>query len=310
MIITITPNPAVDKSTSTEQLIPEKKLRCTEMVVEAGGGGINVSKALTKLGAPNTAITTSGGFNGQQLEACLKKENITCIPIPIPGETRENMVVMEARSNNQFRFVLPGPALSETDADTILSALAALPQLPSLIVGSGSLPPGFKTDFYARIARFAQSNNIPCLIDCSGEPLLKAAEAGVFLLKPNLNELSQLTGKEKLETSEVREAAQQLLHSGRCKMVVVSLGAQGALLVTPDSHLHVTAPTVKKQSTVGAGDSMVAGMAYQLWKGASPEDMVRFGVACGTAATMNPGTRLFNTADVTRLYQWMQQQNP
>lgn len=307
MIITITPNPAVDKSTSTEQLIPEKKLRCTQMVVEAGGGGINVSKALTKLGAPNTAIITSGGFNGSQLEACLEKDSIHFLRVPIQGETRENMVVLESNSNNQFRFVLPGPSLGATDADQILNTLSTLAQKPALIVGSGSLPPGFPTDFYARIASFASANGIPCLIDCSGEPLLKAAEAGVFLLKPNLNELSQLTGKDKLETSEVKEAARQLLHTGRCKMVVVSLGAQGALLVTQNSHLQVAAPTVKKQSTVGAGDSMVAGMAYQIWKGASPEDMVRFGVACGTAATMNPGTQLFDPADVNRLFHWLNQ---
>ncbi|MBC6492878.1 1-phosphofructokinase family hexose kinase [Flavihumibacter stibioxidans] len=307
MIITITPNPAVDKSTSTEQLVPEKKLRCTEMVVEAGGGGINVSKALTRLGAPNMAIITSGGINGQQLEACLKQENILYNAVSVSGETRENMVVLETNSNNQFRFVLPGPTLDGTDADKILSALAGLPDKPKLIVGSGSLPPGFNTDFYARIAAYANANGIPCLIDCSGEPLLKAAETGVFLLKPNLHELSQLTGKEKLETGEVLDAARQLLQSGRCQMVVVSLGAQGALLVTRDQHLQVSAPTVKKQSTVGAGDSMVAGMAYQIWKNASPEDMVRYGVACGTAATMNPGTQLFQVADVNRLYQWLQQ---
>ncbi|MFN7118046.1 MAG: PfkB family carbohydrate kinase [Saprospiraceae bacterium] len=111
MILTVTPNPAVDKSTRTTQLIPEKKLRCSDMVVEAGGGGINVSKGLQRLGAPNMALITSGGFNGKQLEACLQEERISYHTIQIPGETRENIVVLEEQSNNQFRFVLPGPTL-------------------------------------------------------------------------------------------------------------------------------------------------------------------------------------------------------
>ena len=307
MIVTITINPAVDKSTSTEKLVPEKKLRCSDMMVEAGGGGINVSKALTRLGAPNTAITTSGGINGTRLEQCLREGGITYRALPFTGETRENLVVLETTSNNQFRFVLPGPALGPAVEDAILEALASLPQRPELVIGSGSLAPGCSPAFYARIAEWCRRAGARCIIDCSGEPLLLAARAGVYLLKPNLNELSQLAGREKLETGQVISAAKQLLHEGRCEVVVVSLGAQGALLVTPASHFLVPAPTVKKQSTVGAGDSMVAGMAFQLAKNESLENMLRFGVACGTAATMQPGTRLFDPADAYRLYQWLQQ---
>ena len=132
-----------------------------------------------------------------------------------------------------------------------------------------------------------------------------AVEAGVYLVKPNLSELSQLVGVSSLETDQVVDAAQVLLKKGTCKMVVVSLGAQGALLVSPEQVIQVPAPTVKKQSTVGAGDSMVAGMSYQIWKNASAADIIRFGVACGTAATMNPGTQLFNPKDVERLYSWL-----
>ncbi|ULQ55592.1 1-phosphofructokinase family hexose kinase [Flavihumibacter rivuli] len=305
MILTITPNPAVDKSTSTEQLIPEKKLRCTEMVVEAGGGGINVSKALQELGAPTLALFTSGGLNGQQLEKAVARESVEYLTIPIAGETRENLVVLERNSNNQFRFVLPGPTMPAGLVQDFIDRIESLPTPPAVIVGSGSLPPGCDEGFYAALAEYAASRDIPCIIDCSGVPLLKAAQKGVFLLKPNLNELAQLAGKEKLETIEVAEAARKLLAGNKCKMVVVSMGAQGAMVITKEGHLQIPAPTVKKQSTVGAGDSMVAGMAYQLWKGADPFTMARFGIACGTAATMNPGTQLFNKYDVERLYQWM-----
>lgn len=305
MILTVTPNPAVDKSTRTSQLIPEKKLRCSELVVEAGGGGINVTKGLQRLGAPTLALLTSGGFNGQQLEAVLKKEGLTYSAVPITGETRENLVVLEEQSNNQFRFVLPGPILGEETAAAILERIQALPKKPEIIVGSGSLPPGFAENFYATLVLLAERIGAKAIIDCSGKSLQLAVEAGVYLIKPNLHELSQLVGLDKLETDQVVDAAKTLLSAGGCKIVAVSLGAQGALLVTGKDVVQVPAPTVKKQSTVGAGDSMVAGITYQLFKGGSPLEMIRYGVACGTAATMNPGTQLFRKDDVERLYNWL-----
>lgn len=305
MILTVTPNPAVDKSTRTTQLIPEKKLRCSDMVVEAGGGGINVSKGLQRLGAPNMALITSGGFNGKQLEACLQEERISYHTIQIPGETRENIVVLEEQSNNQFRFVLPGPTLQAEIEEDILCAIKNLPFAPEIIVGSGSLPPGFNDNFYARLVTLANQLGAKPIIDCSGKPLELAVAAGVYLVKPNLNELSQLSGVPVLETDQVVEAAQSLLKSGSCRMVTVSLGSQGAILVNKDQVIRVPAPTVKKQSTVGAGDSMVAGMCYQVWKNAVAADIIRYGVACGTAATMNPGTQLFQPAEVERLFDWL-----
>jgi 6-phosphofructokinase 2 len=308
MILTVTPNPAVDKSTRTDRLIPEKKLRCAEMVVEAGGGGINVSKALQRLGTPHSALITCEGFNGSQLEACLQREEIHYHKVMIPGETRENLVVLEEQTNNQFRFVLPGPTLQADIETAILDTVQQLPIKPRIIVGSGSLPPGFHENFYARLAALANQMGAKPIIDCSGKALELAVEAGVYLVKPNLNELSQLVGASSLETDQVVDAAQVLLKKGSCKMVVVSLGAQGALLVSPEQVIQVPAPTVKKQSTVGAGDSMVAGMSYQIWKNSSAADIIRFGVACGTAATMNPGTQLFNPKDADRLYGWLVKQ--
>lgn len=305
MIVTVTPNPAVDKSTRTGQLMPEKKLRCSDMVVEAGGGGINISKALRRLEAPSLAVITSGGFNGQQLTACLKEERIRYQSVDIPGETRENLVVLEEQSNNQFRFVLPGPELDSSTEDALLQAVEELDEKPSILVGSGSLPPGFGEDFYARLALLGQKLGVKTVVDCSGKALELAVEAGVYLIKPNLHELSQLVGASSLDTDEVPDAARKLLVQGACERVVVSLGAQGALLVTADEVIHVHAPTVRKQSTVGAGDSMVAGMVYQIWKESSALNMIRMGVACGTAATMNAGTQLFKREDVDRLYKWL-----
>ena len=203
MIVTITMNPAVDKSTSVNKLVPEKKLRCAEMITEAGGGGINVSKAIKELGGESLAVFPSGGMNGQLIENYLNKKQISYKTIPVQHETRENIVVRETDTNAQFRFVMPGAALSEEEVKSCITLLQQLKPAPSFIVASGSLPPGLPEDFFAQLATVAKKLNAKYIIDTSGKPLQLAAAAGVFLLKPNLSELCSLVGKEHLELNEV-----------------------------------------------------------------------------------------------------------
>jgi 6-phosphofructokinase 2 len=202
---------------------------------------------------------------------------------------------------------MPGATLTEQDAQSCLQLLQQLQPAPSFIVASGSLPPGSPDDFFAQLAKMAKQLNARSVIDTSGKPLQLAAKEGVYLLKPNLSELCSLVGKEYLELDEVKDAADEVIKEGRCEVMVVSMGPSGALLVTREEHEHVPAPTVKKRSTVGAGDSTVAGMVWMLSQGKSLRETVRFGVACGTAATMNHGTQLFKKADVYRLYEWINQ---
>lgn len=305
MIVTITMNPAVDKSTSVNKLVAEKKMRCEELITEAGGGGINVSKAIKELGGESLAIFPSGGLNGKLLENYLKARGIQFKAIAVEHETRENFVVRETDTNSQFRFVMPGASLSEQEAGKCFDVLQQLQPHPSFIVASGSLPPGLPENFFGELAKVAKKVNARYIIDTSGEPLQLAAKEGVYLLKPNLSELCALVGKEHLELNEVDDAAMEVIKQGRCEVMVVSMGPSGALLVTRDGCEHVPTPTVKKQSTVGAGDSMVAGMVWMLTQGKSLRETIRFGVACGTAATMNPGTQLFKKDDVHRLYEWI-----
>jgi len=305
MIVTITMNPAVDKSTTIEKLIPEKKLRCSEMVVEAGGGGINVSKAIKKLGGETYAIFPSGGMNGKVLENSLTKLGIKYSALPVEAETRENIVVTEVSTNEQFRFVLPGAELKPDLESSLQSCLESLKPIPSIIVASGSLPPGISETFYADLARLSKKMNAKYILDTSGKPLQLAAMEGVYLLKPNLGELSKLVGKETLELDEVDDAAMEIVSRGNCEVIVVSLGPSGALLVTKQGYEHVPAPIVKKVSTVGAGDSMVAGMTWMISQGKSWKEVVTFGVACGTASTMNPGSQLFDVDKVNAIYDWI-----
>ena len=304
MIVTITLNPAVDTSTSVDRFVPEHKLRCEAPRYDAGGGGINVSKAIRRLGGESVALFTSGGPTGTLLQNLVEKEQVTYQVIDTNAWTRENFIVTETSTNSQYRFGMPGPVLMPAEAEACLNALRSLKDA-SYVVASGSLPGGLATDFYAIIASEVKKLGARFILDTSGEPLREAANEGVFLLKPNVSELAKLVGVDKLELNDVDDAALDIINRGDCEVVVVSLGPQGAMLITNDSYKHIPAPPVKKLSTVGAGDSMVGGMVYALSQGKSYADMVRKGVACGSAATMNPGTELFKKDDVKRLLGWI-----
>ncbi len=302
-IVTLTLNPALDKSTAVAHLSPEQKLRCSALQLDAGGGGINVSKGIRKLGGDSTAVFPVGGHNGRRLSELVTEAGIPVETVQIAGETRENFSVLETGSGAQYRFTFPGLPLTEKEADACLDLVRQLK--PEIFVASGSLPPGLPETYYEKVAAFAKAIDTRFILDTSGAALLAAADEGLYLLKPNLAELSALAGVPKLEINQVDDAALDIIHQGKCEIVVVSLGPQGALVVTRDGFEHIPAPTVKKQSTVGAGDSMVAGMVWALSTGKTPREMAQIGVACGTAATMNPGTELFHTEDVWRLHHWI-----
>ena len=302
-IVTLTFNPALDKSSSVERLTPEIKMRCSELRVEAGGGGINVSKGIQKLGGQSTAIFPVAGLNGQRMQSILTTAGIELLPLDVAGETRENFSILETGTNQQYRFTTPGQPLAEADADAMLEQVRRLQ--PAILVASGSLPQGLPDTYYEKVAALARQLGTRFVLDTSGTALQAAADTGLYLLKPNLAELSALVGKKQLEMNEVDDAAMQIIAEGKCEMVVVSLGPQGALLATREGFEHIPAPPVKKQTTVGAGDSMVAGMVWALAAGKTPREMAQIGVACGTAATLNQGTELFHPEDVWRLADWI-----
>lgn len=302
-IVTLTVNPAVDKSTVIDRLVPEQKLRCDAPRFDAGGGGINVSKAIKRLGGKSLALFTAGGLTGQLLADLVKQEQIDAKIIETEQWTRENFVVSETSTNAQYRFGMPGAALSEAETQAILEALEQ--SEADYIVASGSLPPQMDVNFYEKVAAISKNIGARLILDTSGEPLRAACDEGVFLLKPNIGELEALVGTTNLEMDDVDDAARSLIGDGKCEVVIVSLGPKGAILVTKDLCEHIPAPPVQKRSTVGAGDSMVAGMTWALTQGLSYPDMLRWGVACGSAATMNEGTQLFLRADVERLLEWL-----
>ena len=303
-IVTLTINPAIDKSTKFSGLIAEQKIRCEEPRFDAGGGGINVSKAIARLGGKSLAVFTAGGASGQLLEDLVVKESIDYQVVKTKNWTRESFTAVDTVTNSQYRFGMPGAELSREESDEILLKIEQLQ--PEFLVASGSLSPKIGDDFYEKVAAVSRKIGSKLIIDTSGEPLKRAIDEGVFLLKPNVSELAKLVGAETLEMDEVDDAARDIISKGGCEIVVVSLGPQGAMLVTKDFCEHIPAPPVQKKSTVGAGDSMVGGMVWALSTGKTLQEMLRWGVACGSAATMNEGTQLFKNEDAQRLYGWLQ----
>jgi 6-phosphofructokinase 2 len=304
-IATLTLNPALDKSTSIKQLVPDDKLRCEPPVWEPGGGGINVSRAIKKLGGESICIYLAGGATGDKIQHLLDEEGIRQQRVHAQEETRENLVVTEKSTEKQFRFGMPGAEVSEEELNSVLKVLEHLPDSVEYLVASGSLPKGAPADFYGKIAKLAQERNMLCVIDTSGEPLKLAAQEGLCLMKPNLKELSGLAGYDHIDAESQEEVAKQVIQDKKASMLAVSLGARGAMLATKNGITYVTPPTVKQESTVGAGDSMVAGMVLSLSRGESEQEMIRWGVAAGTAATMTPGSELCRKEDVEQIYNWI-----
>ena len=302
-IVTLTVNPALDKSTHFKGLVPEQKIRCDVPRFDAGGGGINVSKAIARLDGISKAIFTSGGPTGNMLKELIEKEKIPFETIEIHSWSRESFVAVDDNTNLQYRFGFKGAEINASEKDQIIQTIQKLDA--NYLVVSGSLNDGLPSDFYKQIAEITKKRNIKLIVDAYGDALKNVLEAGVFMIKPNVGELAKLVGVERLEMEEVNQAAKQIIAKGGAEIVVVSLGPQGAVLVTKDAYEFVPAPNVVKRSTVGAGDSMVGGMVWALSQNKTLKEVIRWGVACGSAATMNEGTQLFKKEDAQRLFDWL-----
>ncbi|WP_298684656.1 1-phosphofructokinase family hexose kinase [uncultured Methanomethylovorans sp.] len=301
-IITLNMNPAIDKSTTTEHVIAERKLYCGPASYEPGGGGVNVSRAIKKLGGGSLLVYPAGGMPGKMLNELLEQEGIDQLLLPIKGITRENLIVLEGTTGRQFRFGMQGPKLERDEWEHCLLELSNATPAPDYLVASGSLPLGVPSDFYARVARIGKKMGAKVIIDTAGDALAHALQEGVYLIKPNVREFRELAGNDIKEESQIIEAAQSMVRAGQCEVMVISLGAAGALLVSENIVEHIVPPTVPISSKVGAGDSMVAGIVLSLSRGKELREAALYGIAAGSAAVMTPGTELCRKEDTERLY--------
>jgi 6-phosphofructokinase 2 len=300
-IVTITINPAVDIFVSTARVEPTRKMRTSAPKRDPGGGGINVARVAFRLGGKVTAIYPASGAIGRLLTRLLEREGIDSIVTPSHAETRENFTAYEDDSGEQFRFVLPGSPLHRAEWEAVLHEIENIKTKPKFIVASGSVPPGVPTDFFAKVAAMAKKNGAKALVDTSGAALKAAIAEGVYLVKPNLNELSDLCGRA-LDTDAARIAAcRDMIKAGEAEAVALTLGGDGALLVTREAVWRAQPIAIEAVSTVGAGDSFLGGMVAALAQGETLEDAFRVAVAAGFAAVMRPGTELCHKEDVERL---------
>jgi 6-phosphofructokinase 2 len=301
-IVTVTLNPALDVCTSVPYIEPERKLHCTDAEMSPGGGGVNVARAVHRLGGVATAVFPWGGTTGALLCELLGGEGVPVRPVGASGITREDFAVTELATGRQYRFVLPGPSLSAAELERCVEAMLDGFTPGSIAVLSGSLPGGVEPSQLTAMARVARQRGGRVIVDTSGPALGDAARSGVYLLKPSVNELRAHVGHEVTTDAEIGDAARQLLAAGPNHAVLVSLAAEGALLVRADGPaVRICPPAVRAVSAIGAGDSLVGGLVLALERGQDLLEAARHGVAAGTAATVSSGHGLCHPADVDRI---------
>ncbi|AGA86477.1 1-phosphofructokinase family hexose kinase [Stutzerimonas stutzeri] len=307
LIATLTLNPAMDLSVSTARVISTEKLRCSLPRHDPGGGGINVARVVKTLGGKAVAVYPAGGPFGDLLQRSLDELGLVHRPVPIAGDTRESFTVDELASGLQYRFVLPGPTLSAQELQQCLDSLAALRPAPAYVVLSGSFPPGADLGFFDELLALARRIGARLVVDLSGEPLRHAArQGGVYLMKPSLDELGTLMGRTVSAEAEQEQALRSLIRQGCAEVIVLSLGADGALYAYGDQVGRLRTPEVPVASAVGAGDSMLGAIVLAMADGRSIPEAVCQGIAAGAATVMRPGTELCHREDVQRLLQLME----
>ncbi|MGE3991560.1 1-phosphofructokinase family hexose kinase [Pseudorhodoplanes sp.] len=252
------------------------------------------------MGGAVTSVYPIGGISGRLLQRLVEDEGLAGVTFQVAGEARESFTVLETESGAEYRFVLPGPSLTQSEWRQALDTLEGLSERPDILVMSGSLPPGVPHDFYAQAARAVEGRGGRVILDSSGPAL--AAGKGLFLIKPNLRELRELTGEALEDETSWVAACSSLVTSGKVEAVALTLGEKGALLVSRNVTLRAPALPISPASTVGAGDSFLGALVWALASGRDLEEAFRYGIAAGSAALLAPGTQLCRHHDVERLY--------
>jgi 1-phosphofructokinase len=299
MVYTITLNPALDRTLWVEKIQPDDSNRIEREERYAGGKGIDVSKVLTTLEVRNNALGFIGGFAGEEVEGRLLNEGINCDFIRISGETRTNIVVNDMSNKKQTVFSASGPEIRPYELMRIMHKVERL-ERPDIVVISGSLPPGIHPEIYRKLVAIAKDKGARVILDTDGNALRVGIQGFPEVIKPNIHELSRLVGTE-LKGIDVITRAALTVHNQGVKIVLVSMGAKGILLVSKNKRYLASPPKVKVKNTIGAGDSAVAGFVYGLVKGKGLREALINSVAAGTATTLRPGTALCQKNDFLQL---------
>ncbi len=302
-VLTITLNPTIDVFGAADAVRHTEKVRLRDATYEPGGGGINVARVIATLGGEVEALALAGGEMGAFLARLAADEGLTFHRVAIAGLTRVALMGRDQSTGLEYRFLPEGPEVSEADVEACVGIIAA--RTEGFVVASGSLPRGAPEDSYVRMAGAAARNALPFVLDTSGKALSAAlGHGGVFLVKPSRGELEAHVGQA-LDTAGIAAAAQELVSSGKARMVAVTLGGDGALLASPEGLLRLPAIAVPVRSAVGAGDSFLGAMVWAFTQDWPVEKAFRLAMAAGAAATSNAGTTLCKKDTVYTLYAQM-----
>ena len=296
MIVTLTPNPSIDRAITIPALDRGQVIRATSSRIDAGGKGVNVSRAIIAQGGESLAVFPSGGPEGHLMADLLSDASVPSSTVPVEGSLRMNISVLEP-DGTTTKLNEPGPTLTPADVDALLDATVDAASEGGWVVGCGSLPPGAPTELYAVLVGRARERGLRVAIDSSGASMKAAVAALPHLIKPNHEELEELVERSLPTLGDVRDAAKDLVAQG-IEIVAVSLGGDGALLVTAHEVLHAKATITKPLSTVAAGDCMLAGLLHALSTGASGPEALSAAVTWGAAAVTLPGSEVPTPADL------------
>jgi len=302
-IVTVTVNPALDLATTVAKLEPEEKLRAHGSRVDPGGGGVNVSRVVHRLGGDTLAIVALGGASGRAYRELIRDEGVPIEVVEIEGPTRQNFAVREEASGHQYRVVLEGPTLSPDEWQAVLARVRTTTKEDDWLVVSGSMPPGAPDDAVAQLVDVAHLVMAHPVVDSSRAELAAALPASPELVKPSRRELEELVGRQLPDDDSLTRAARAIIAEHGVGVVAVTLGADGALLVTAGEVERQPAVAVEAVSTIGAGDSFLAGLVLRLAQGRPLAEALRTALAAGAATAAAEGTELADREEVARFEQ-------
>jgi 6-phosphofructokinase 2 len=300
MIATVTLNPSLDKIVTVEELVVDEANRWTSLRRDPGGKGINVSRVVHELGGETIAYGFIGGIDGETLKHLLQQQKVPFDFTPIEGEIRSNFIITDLKTHRQTRIDAPGPHILNRELKKLIQKITHIKPKPDFIVFAGSVPPGVPADIYRQLIEKVKSSGIKTVLDSDNQWLKEGIKAKPNVIKPNVHEAEELLETNLKDEAAIVEALKTLVKRG-IEIAVISRSKDGLIIANEEKILKVTPPQVEVRSTVGAGDSTVAGLVLKLSQGHGIEEASRWAVAAGTAATLTPGTELCRREDVERL---------
>lgn len=282
-VVTLTPNPSFDLTYRVGELAHGEVQRAESVTVEAGGKGVNVTRNLTRNGVASKAVAPVGAADGERFLSLLAGYEV--VTVPLREGVRMNLSLVEP-GGVVTKINAPGPTFSPAEAELLVEETERALEGADWLALCGSLPPGVEPEFYGRLVALAKEAGCRVALDTSGEPFARSLGAGPDVVKPNHEELAELVGRTLTTFGEVVEAAREVRERGVAQ-VLVSLGADGAILCGEGGECHAETPPFVPRSTVGAGDSLLSGF---LAGGGAGEEALAWGVAWGAAAAKIPGT--------------------